>query len=117
MAQSLVRASSGVVELGFMGTLPMLEAPDLFATFSTARPDVEIVFRELPFPSTPTSSWIEAVDVAMCYAPTPHPHVQVQPLRSEPRAVLASTRHALAARNELAVADVLDDACPACTRA
>jgi DNA-binding transcriptional LysR family regulator len=109
-ARSLVRASSGALELGFMGTLPMVEAPELFAAFSAAAPEVDVLFHELPFPTAPLSGWIESVDIALCCAPTAHPEVAVRVLRHEPRVVLASARHPLAARpGVLSVADVLDE--------
>ncbi len=109
-ARSLVRASSGTLELGFMGTLPMVEAPELFATFSSSAPHVDLQFRELSFPTAPLSGWIEPVDVALCCAPMPDPDVAVHVLRSEPRVLLASARHPLAMRGgELSVEDVLDE--------
>jgi DNA-binding transcriptional LysR family regulator len=109
-ARSLVRASSGALELGFMGTLPMVEAPELFATFSASAPDVDVLFHELPFPTSPLSGWIEPVDIALCPAPTADPEVAVRVLRSEPRVVLTSARHPLAARGgTLSVGEVLDE--------
>lgn len=108
-ARSLVRANTGVLEFGFMGTLPMVDAPELFAAFDAAAPDVEVLFRELPFPCDPIVAWLEPVDVALCCAPTPHPDVEVRALRSEPRFVLASASHHLAEHSELSVGDVLDE--------
>jgi DNA-binding transcriptional LysR family regulator len=110
-ARSLVRATSGALELGFMGTLPMVDAPELFATFVASAPDVDVLFHELPFPSAPISGWIEPVDVALCPAPMPDPEVATHVLRNEPRVLVASARHPLAARRrgELRVADVLDE--------
>jgi DNA-binding transcriptional LysR family regulator len=108
-ARSLVRANTGVLEFGFMGTLPMVDAPELFAGFSAAAHEVDVLFRELPLPSDPIRAWLEPVDVAMCCAPTPHPEVELRPLRSESRVVLASAGHHLAQHSELSVADVLDE--------
>jgi len=49
------------------------------------------------------------VDVALCFSPTPHPDVQLHPVRIEPRVVVLSKTHHLADRSELAVQDVLHE--------
>jgi len=107
-AQSLARATRSVLELGFLGPSPMLDAPELFTAFAAAHPDVEISFHELPFPRGSTSAWLEEVDVGICFQPTPHPDVEMLAVRTEPRVVLAAKGHPLAQRRELKVADVLD---------
>ena len=56
-----------------------------FAAFAAAHPDVKVSFRELSFPCGSPSSWLADVDVALCYSPTPHPHICIHELRSEPR--------------------------------
>jgi DNA-binding transcriptional LysR family regulator len=110
--QSLVRATMSVMELGFLGSPPMVDAPELFAAFNAAHPDVQILFHELPFPGGSTASWIEEVDVALCFSPTPHPDVQIQPVRAEPRVVVLARSHPLAKRTELTVDQVLDETFP-----
>lgn len=108
-AQSLSRAAKGALEWGFIATPPMLDAPELFAAFVAAHPEVDVSFRELPYPRHSTADWLEDVDVALCYSPTPHPDVQVRNLRTTPRAVVMAATHPLAGRRELSVSDVVDE--------
>jgi DNA-binding transcriptional LysR family regulator len=108
-AQAAARAVSRTVEWGFTASPPMVEAPQLFGAFTASCPDAAVSFRELSFPRESTATWLAEVDVALCYSPTPHPDVDAQPLRNEPRVALVASRHPLARRRELAVADVLDE--------
>jgi DNA-binding transcriptional LysR family regulator len=108
-AKSLARAARTTMEFGYLGCPPNLHTPGLFAAFADAEPASNVSFHELPFPNGSTASWLEEVDVAMCHLPTADPDVRVHPLRSEPRVVVMSESHPLAERQELAVADVLDE--------
>jgi LysR family hca operon transcriptional activator len=111
-AQSLTRAAKSTIELGFLGSPPMLDAPELFAAFAYLHPELEVSFRELPFPCGPTATWLEEVDVALCFSPTADPEVRIQPLRVEPRVVVAAKTHRLARRKQLTVEEVLDETFP-----
>jgi DNA-binding transcriptional LysR family regulator len=106
---ALARAADGALEWGFIGTPPVMDAPELFRAFSAAHPDVIVTFRELSSPQGSTSAWLQDVDVGLCQAPTPHPDVNMKTLREEPRVVLLSETHALARRDQLGVADVVDE--------
>jgi DNA-binding transcriptional LysR family regulator len=108
-AQTHSRAGRSRVEWGFSGWPPMVQAPELFAAFTAANPDAEVSFRELAWPRGTTAAWLEPVDIALCFSPTPHPDVELLVLRSEPRVVLAAATHPLAQNSELAVADVLGE--------
>jgi DNA-binding transcriptional LysR family regulator len=108
-ARSLARCGSGLIELGFLGSPPPLIAPAILEAFTSAYADVDVSFRELRFPTCSTAEWLADVDLALCYSPTPHEEVEIQPLWSEPRAVLLDRTHRLAARTELSVEDVLDE--------
>jgi DNA-binding transcriptional LysR family regulator len=108
-ADALVRAESARMDVGFVGPAPIVNPPELFGAFADAHPDSTVSFRELPFPSTPTSSWLEEVDVAFSPPPTAERGVCVRRLRLEPRAVVVPSDHPLAERSQLAVADVLDE--------
>jgi len=108
-AQSLARAEMGTIALGFVGVPPGLDSPVLVEGFAHAHPGTDIRYQELPFPSTPTTSWLSEVDAAVCHSPPADPNVWTQRLRLEPRVVLAPKRHPLATRSELTVADVLDE--------
>jgi DNA-binding transcriptional LysR family regulator len=108
-ARSLSRAQRGTIEFGFLGIPPGIDSPTPLEAFANAHPDIDIRYQELPFPSAPTSSWLAGVDIAACHRPPPHPDVWAQPLRLEPRVVLASSRHPLAKRSEVSVADVIEE--------
>lgn len=108
-AQPLATTTGGVIEFGFLGVPPGLDSPGPLADFSQTHPATELRFRELPFPFAPTASWLAEVDVAICHAPPVDPGVWSQELRREPRVVLAPSRHPLAQRSELCVADVLEE--------
>jgi DNA-binding transcriptional LysR family regulator len=108
-ARTHSRAGVGRVEWGFSGWPPMVQAPELFAAFTAAHPDAEVSFRELSWPRGSTAAWLEPVDVALCFSPTPHPEVELHVLRSEPRVVLAGASHPLAKKGELTVAEVLEE--------
>lgn len=108
-AQSLARADSGTIEFGFVGAPPGLASPGPFERFGEAHPEIDLRYRELAFPTVPTAAWLSEVDVALCHSPPPDPSVWTEVLRVEPRVVLAPARHALSARTELTVADVIDE--------
>jgi DNA-binding transcriptional LysR family regulator len=108
-AHSAARAISGSMEVGYIGPPPMVNAPELFDVFADSHPDATVSFRELPFPCSPTTTWLEEVDVAFTHPPASEHGICVQPVRAEPRAVVAPSNHRLAQRSELSVADVLDE--------
>jgi DNA-binding transcriptional LysR family regulator len=107
-AQSLARTQTGTIEFGFLGAAPGIDSPGPLAAFAEIHPAIEIRYRELPFPSAPTSSWIAEVDVAVCHRPRADPNVWEEPLRIEPRVVLAPKGHPLAGCAELSVAEALE---------
>lgn len=109
-AQSLVRTDEHTIALGYLALPPAVKNPDLIEAFTQAHPDVEISPHELPYPSLPTASWLGQVDAAIvCARPAADSNVSFQPLRAEPRVVLAPKSHPLAQRGELTVAEVLDE--------
>ena len=108
-AQSLARVVGGTITIGYPGLPPWQVYPELAEAFAEGYPDVEIVTKELPFPSVPASSWLAEVDVAMVSPLKPDPLIWVEPLRDEPRGVLLSKEHRLAGRKLLAVQDVVDE--------
>jgi DNA-binding transcriptional LysR family regulator len=116
-AQSLARASSGAMRVGFIGTPPTINAPELFTTFSAAHPGADISFHELSYPHGSTAAWIEDVDVGVCFSPTPDPDVCIEAIRAEPRVVIVPSAHRLAQRSELCVAEVLDETFVGCDAA
>ena len=107
--RALGRAARDTVEWGFIGSPPMVQAPEVFRAVGATHPDLKISFRELSFPRGTTASWLREVDLALCYSPTRHADIATLALRTEPRVVLAAEGHPLAQRAELTVAEVLDE--------
>jgi DNA-binding transcriptional LysR family regulator len=108
-AQSPTPDALGVIEFGFLGVPPGLDSPGLLERFSQTHPNIEMRFRELSFPSAPTSSWLADVDMAACHRPPADADIWTHVLRQEPRVVLAPRRHRLAQRSVLELADVLGE--------
>ncbi len=108
-AQSLARITDGALELGFLGAPPMVAAPELLGAFARTYPQADVSFRELQFPTSATSEWLANVDLALCFSPVASAEVATLTLWREPRAVLLSRSHPLAAHAELELADVLDE--------
>jgi DNA-binding transcriptional LysR family regulator len=108
-AESLARAERGVLEMGFIGPPPGMTATHLLNAFAAARPDAEIVFRDLPFPAGSTRSWLEPVDVALCLQPSVEAGIATHLVRSEPRSVVVPPGHRLAEHEETEVAELLDE--------
>jgi DNA-binding transcriptional LysR family regulator len=108
-AEALARAASRVLQVGFIGPPPAVNAPELFDAFALANPDARLSFRELPFPTGPTGSWLGEVDVAFCHTPAEDAGVLVQALRPEARAVIAPSEHWIAGQGEVHAEDMLGE--------
>jgi DNA-binding transcriptional LysR family regulator len=108
-AQSIARMRKGTIEFGFVGSPPAMDSPGPLEAFTAMHPEIEMRFRELPFPTAPTSSWLAEVDLVSCHLPPSEDGVWSHLLRREPRAVLVPKRHPLAERSSLRVADVIDE--------
>ncbi len=105
----LNRSAEGTIEFGFVGSPPGLDSPKWIQAFGAAHPGIDFRYRELPFPTLPTSGWIADVDIAVCHAPPVSEDVWSHPLRREVRAMLAPGKHRFAERDEVKVAEVLDE--------
>jgi len=105
----LARSEKQMIEFGFVVAPPGLHSPRPMKALERAHPEIDIRYRELPFPFTPTRSWLSEVDIAACHRPPADPKVWSRLLLREPRVVLAAKAHPLAERGALKVADVLDE--------
>lgn len=108
-ARTLARESRSELLVGFAGLPPSITTPELFDALSSEYPKTRLTFRDLPFPRGSTLDWIAGVDAAIAQCPAADDLVSVQPIRTEPRAVIVSSSHALSPRAELEVAQVIDE--------
>jgi DNA-binding transcriptional LysR family regulator len=108
-AQSLARAARNMLSVGFIGPPPEISTPELLESFARERPDAQVGYHDLAFPTLPTAAWLAEVDVALCHAPRMEDGLRAHPVRVEPRVAVLGRDHPLAGRGELRVADVLDE--------
>jgi DNA-binding transcriptional LysR family regulator len=109
MARSLARAQRGSIEFGFLGAPPSIEGRIEMEGFAMAYPEIEVRYRDLPFPTRSTSAWLGEVDVAVCHLPPPDEAVWSKVIRREPRVALIGGEHPLAGREGLDVSELLDE--------
>jgi len=107
--RSLARAARDTIEFGFVGAPPGLDSPGPMSRFAREHPEIDIRYRELPFPGPSSTLWLSEVDVAVSHLPPADENVWTQLVRVEPRAVLAPSGHPLAERSKLTVAEVIDE--------
>lgn len=108
-ARSLARGRQGAIDFGFLGAPPSIAGRLEMDAFAAAYPEVAVRYRELPFPTRDTASWLGGVDVAACHRPPEHEAVWSRPLRWERRVALMPAGHPLAGHRVLSVADVIDE--------
>ncbi len=106
--QELARSGPSRIEFGFVGVPPGLDSPGPIADFARRHPHIDMRFRELPFPSSPTAGWLAEVDLAVCHAPPADPLTWNDVVRREARVLLAPSSHPLAQHSALDVAETLD---------
>lgn len=108
-AQALVRADRGEIGFGFVGAPPGLEARGPMVRFAQEHPQIDIRYRELPFPGPSAGLWLSEVDIAVCHLPPPDANVWTETVRVEPRAVIVPYGHRLAKRDQVTVSEVIDE--------
>jgi DNA-binding transcriptional LysR family regulator len=108
-ARSLARYERGVLEIGFLGDAPLMIARRVLDDFIATNPGVTVLLRGLPFPTRPVTRWLADVDGVVCHLPLPADGLEIATLWQEPRTVVLHSRHPLARRARLSVADVLDE--------
>jgi DNA-binding transcriptional LysR family regulator len=111
-ARSLARAETGTLLLGFLSLTPPMLVADLLERFAAANPRVDVVWRELGYPTLDARAWLAGVDAAIVWAPPSGPGLASVGLRTSRLVVTVSERHRLAARDELTVEEVIDETFP-----
>jgi len=108
-ARRIDRGESGSLTVGLaQGSLlpPLREA---FAAFTAARPDVTLTLRESSFGDPSGGLDTGEADVAIVCPPLGTPDILTQVLAEEPRVAVLPEAHPLAARDEVAIEDLLDE--------
>ncbi len=108
-ARSLARAAQGELEIGFVAGAPVIHSPELFAELSRRHPEIDVSFKELPFPGPGLEGWLDGVDVGIAHMTQAPPGMRVEKLREEPRAIVLPRSHRLARREGVSVEDVLEE--------
>jgi LysR family hca operon transcriptional activator len=108
-ARSLARGLEGTLDFGFLGAPPSIAGRLEMDAFAAAYPEVAVRYRELPFPTRDTPSWLGGVDVAACHRPPVHQAVWMRPLRYERRVAMMPYGHRLAQHRVLTVAELLEE--------
>lgn len=111
-ARSLARAEAGRLVIGFLSLTPPMLAAELFERFAEGNPEVDLVWRELGYPTLNIKEWLADSDAALAWMPPSGSDVASLGLRASPLVVAVSERHPLAARDQLTVADVIDEPFP-----
>jgi DNA-binding transcriptional LysR family regulator len=111
-ARSLARAEAGRLVIGFLSLTPPMLAAELFERFAEGNPSVDLVWRELGYPTLNVKEWLAESDAALAWMPPSGPDVASLGLRASPLVVAVSERHPLAALDQLTVADVIDEPFP-----
>lgn len=106
-AQLAARGSVGQLRLGSAGTLPNELAVRLVRSFRAAHPAVEVQLVQSSYMTCPLADLDrEGVELAVVRAPLSLPGLVFEPLIQEARVVAMSTRHPLAGRASVTLADL-----------
>jgi DNA-binding transcriptional LysR family regulator len=104
---AFVRTRSLTLAVGFEGQ-PLGRWAPLFHRLCSEHPAAHVSWQRLGFPREGQAP-LDGVDVALLTAPTPHPGLATLVLQRDPVVVMMGAGHPLAERQELKVADVLDE--------
>jgi len=111
-ARSWARDQEGRLHAGFMAMTPPMMAGDLVSRFLAAHPEATIEWRQLGYPPLDARAWLNNSDVALIWFAPSAPGLASQAIRTSPLVAAMAETHPLAERDELSVADVLDETFP-----
>ncbi|CAA9475619.1 MAG: Transcriptional regulator, LysR family [uncultured Solirubrobacteraceae bacterium] len=108
-ARSVARGEAGRLALGFVGSAMHGALPGVLRAHRRAFPQVELVLTELP-----TAGQLEAlragrIDVGVIRPPVREPGLALESIHTEPFVVALPEEHGLAARREVALADLVGE--------
>jgi len=111
-ARSWAREREGRLHAGFMSMTPPMMAADLLSRFMAEHPDITIEWRQLGYPLLDARAWLSDSDAALIWFAPSAPGLSSQAIRTSPLVVAMTEGHPLADREELRVAEVLDETFP-----
>jgi DNA-binding transcriptional LysR family regulator len=108
-ARSVARGAAGRLSVAFVGSAMHGTLPALLRAHRLAYPLVELALRELP-----TAAQLEAlrggrIDVGVIRPPVDEPDLVLETIHTEPVVVALPAGHPLAEREQVALADLLDE--------
>lgn len=108
-ARSVARGAAGRLSLAFVGSAMHGALPAVLRAHRLAFPFVELALRELP-----TAAQLEAlragrIDVGVIRPPVDEPDLEIETIHTEPVVVALPAGHPLAARERVALADLLEE--------
>lgn len=108
-ARSVARGEAGRLALGFVGSAMHGALPGVLRDHRLAFPRVQLVLTELP-----TAGQLEAlragrIDVGVIRPPVREPGLALETIHTEPLVVALPGDHALASREEVALAELLEE--------
>ena len=111
-ARSWAREQEGRLHAGFMSLTPPMMAGELFSRFMAEHPEITIEWRQLGYPTLDARAWLSDCDVALIWFAPSAPSLASQAIRTSALVVAVAESHPLAGRDELSVAEVLDETFP-----
>ena len=111
-ARAFHRANGRGLVVGYIGA-PLGRWAPIFERLSREHPGADVTWQPLDFPRTGRDP-LEGADVGLMTEPPEHPGLQLLVLHREPRSAVLPVGHPLAGRDELRVADLLDQTFVAC---
>jgi DNA-binding transcriptional LysR family regulator len=108
-ALQIAHVSASTLSVGFMVSAAYELTAPILGEFARRHPHVRVDLREYPFEDTSAGLASKAVDVAFLRLPITLPEGRYERLFVDPRCLGVSTRHPLAARKSVSVAEVLDE--------
>ena len=108
-ANSRARGETGQLRLGFIAGAAQWLTPLILRAFQESYPKVDLRLRETSFMDPSGGLGTGEADVAFIRPPVDTPGLWFEPLIERPRFFAVAARHALADRDEVSVAEILDE--------
>ncbi len=108
-ARSVARGAAGRLSIAFVGSAMHSALPAVLRAHRLAFPQVELALRELPTGGQAEALRAGRIDVGVIRPPVDEPDLTVETIHSEPVVVALPDGHRLAAREQVALGDLLGE--------